>query len=159
MDRVLTHDIPLLLQKVTIWRMFDCIFFHLRLLSYSIWCFLLTSLTSLCLSLFFSFSRSRALYFILSDSLSLSLYFAHSVSLFSLLSYFSLPLSRPPTLLWEGISNRNNNNSSNMRTPIPTILSTSHRNNNNSKSRKRLQEVTSGENCSSEIVREMDIAI
>ena len=93
MDRVLTHDIPLLLQKVTIWRMFDCIFFHLRLLSYSIWCFLLTSLTSLCLSLFFSFSRSRALYFILSDSLSLSLSISHTLYLSSLFSRISLYLS------------------------------------------------------------------
>ena len=80
MDRVLTHDIPLLLQKVTT-------FFYLRILSYSIWCFLLTSLMSICLSLFFYFSRSCALYFLLTLTLfTLFLCFSHSVSLFPLLS-------------------------------------------------------------------------
>ena len=130
MDRVLTHDIPLLLQKVTKGKIFDNNSSHNNLLSNSY-----LPLYTHTIYVFITHS------FPLSLSLSLFIYL-----LISHTSYFSLSRSRPRTLLLEGISRKNNSsNNSNMHTPIPTILNTSHR--NNSRSRGHLLRVTSGEHA------------
>ena len=170
MDRVLTHDIPLLLQKVTKGTIFDNKSSHINLLSnsylplytHTIYVFIThsfplslsyTQSVTLFLPISHPLSISLPLSIILSLSFSsfLSLSLSLSLSLFIYLlishtSYFSLSLSRPRTLLLEGISRKNNSsNNSNMHTPIPTILNTSHR--NNSRSRGHLLRVTSGEHA------------